>query len=1248
MIFDENNRRKPMKLEDIPVLPRFLSIDDFQQVIPQGYEDIIKAEINLVNPLKPSIVLRVLKAEMRGNSTVEIPQAYFNSKLANVEVCDFIFETSTEKTGVEYFGKDSYLRKNRIEMLYYVLQHRFASFARILSEGKNRRLYVSLLKTDIKRLKDFIDYNGPRTYNALAKVAHLYAVIPYRTHKYSSDQVIGERLGYISISELDWKLIYKDLGKYLQPSSESSMQKSNKIVLNTPTSAGIFSPIYRGLGYSLAKDGSCFTTIFPEAQNIPARLKTHLLSNGYELKDFEPTCFQQDFLFNDGIMTPLDKCTRKAIVVFHPMDNDTLRFVAGELEVSSRIAKALVVETKNFDLEFSSQDDICIEVGQTYKPNFKPMKIGTDVDGEDYMMYGLKEFEVLAIGPNGNAGSFRISLRFIKYSGNARIISKSGLKGVTKVKPGNGFIAFASETKNFETLEDQVLGEYLKAKDYNSWTTVSSDNFKGWKKRNVDIIAGMNAVKAGSNTIALAQAALAVELGYYKPSAKGVNKNYQGIINTLDAVEVQEAADSLPEFVYVNDSGVPVKCFVGLVNIMYTELGSTYAEFKPQSFSFEAGWVIKQNNEELYRHIFDTYVEKDKSQVAIELYKILNDPTCLLAYKEDLPIYRVSDIRKGMFDVKHDLFRERNSLYPSQSKLLSSWNEKGFVIDLSSEGGPLIRIPSAYVLSFFISIMPNSEYSYGEILLNITRIIMSILGRTEENLDNMANANPNTFRPNLTWIFNKDKSNNRQSQYDLYLKNIRGIIYSSESSSQMIVQSFIKPRIPGVSLKQVVDSLVPDDVVVVLDNYLYRKILRQASFSHLLSDEYPYKQLMLDCADYDTNEQRMESREELQSVLDESPLGFLNRNPFLWVSQMKIPKVWGSYQFRAYLNVFHNINLDDYLDDFFNRDIIIMSPKTALDSKSDVDGDLAPLMIPNKVGQELSRNFVNETITEAERTWLADYAQGEYESDKKLKINERHKYQIHTINCQFDPTGVKDKNYPQFLLNSTVAKGNIGGATIDCWLIKLLMQVYTARFNQTKGRLYDQDGKIIGNMKFRLNDDDINYLSHIYTRLVQERVVEGIKHITGGSTAFQIYFLDNITKPANQEIVKQQLENDFDVPPIMIAKLLNVIEYCSYDKSLLTACRSFIKKYNKGKLPRLEADIVSLNIWESFIQENTYFGSLVKPLFDVQKQINELQLEAGNASEYSLSDLIGETLSTQTNNNASDNDPDLGYESVLY
>lgn len=309
-------------------------------------------------------------------------------------------------------------------------------------------------------------------------------------------------------------------------------------------------------------------------------------------------------------------------------------------------------------------------------------------------------------------------------------------------------------------------------------------------------------------------------------------------------------------------------------------------------------------------------------------------------------------------------------------------------------------------------------------------------------------------------------------------------------------------------------------------------------------------------------------------------------------------------------------------------------------------------MIPNEEGQRLSVGFVNKTITEAERIWLEDYAKGEYESDLKLKINEKHKYQIHTINCRFDPTGVKDRNYAQFLLNATVAKGNIGSSTIDCWLIKLLMQVYTARYEETGGRLVNSDGKYLGNMKFRLNEDDINYLSHIYTRLVQERVVEGIKHVTGGSTAFQIYFLDNITKPDNQEIVKHQLETDFDVPPIMVAKLLNVIEYCIYDRSLLSACRSFIKKYNKGRLPRTDEDILALDTWETFIQKNTYFGSLVKPLFDVQSKINSLENEVTEDSVESdglLSMLRSSVLlnsSEEPKDNDDENDSESG--SILY
>lgn len=60
---------------------------------------------------------------------------------------------------------------------------------------------------------------------------------------------------------------------------------------------------------------------------------------------------------------------------------------------------------------------------------------------------------------------------------------------------------------------------------------------------------------------------------------------------------------------------------------------------------------------------------------------------------------------------------------------------------------------------------------------------------------------------------------------------------------------------------------------------------------------------------------------------------------------------------------------------------------------------------------------------------------------------------------------------------------------------------------------------------------------------------------------------------------------------------------------LLKACRNFISKYNKGRQP-LDTD--ALDYWEEYIANNTYFGSLLKPIFDIktsyQKDI-ELQTE---------------------------------------
>ncbi len=871
----DSNLKKPIRVEDVPSIPRYLQPSDFQLLIPQGYEEFMEVELNEINPEKPSIILRIKKAEMATANTIEIPLAYFNGEMAEVEVPLFLLETSTVKTGVDYFGKDNHLILNMNQLIYLTIQHRLADYARIIGKS-DRKIYVALLRSDLRALRNFIQFEKPNTHNAKKKVENIYSILPYKVHKYSSDIIIGENFKFNNLSEKDWKRIYKDIGKYLQFTSESSMQESNKVVLNP-----LIKSLYKAPGYSLAKDGTCFTSIFPPAQNVPARNKTHVLTNGCELDKADRSYIQQLNHFENGVITPLDD-TRKAIVVFHPMNKETLRFVAGELEVSTRIATALITEYPKFDLDFKEESDIKVKVGETYHPEFKPFSLGLDLNGEDYNVYQLKDIEILSIAPNGMAGNYRITARTTKFAGNSRIVSQSGLKGVTKVKPDNGVVAFAPKNTIMDSLDDKELAQYLSDRNYNSYRTIDPKQLKGWKKRNVDIVTGMNAVKAGSNTIALAQACLAVELGYYVPSLKGAKKEYANILNSLDPKEINDAANSLPEFVYINDDGIPSKCFVGLVDIVYTELGSTYAKFKPQSFSFEAGWVVKQNQPELFEHIFSNYLETDKNYVTLELYEILQDPQGLLRADNNLPRYNVAQIRKNMFNIKEDMFRQFNTLFKSRSKLLSQeWNPKGFYIDLTKEKGPLIRIPSAETLNFFVSVLPNGEYSYGEILFNISKIIMAILGRHDGNLSiDTENSNIN-FNSNLHWIFTNNPENKRSMLYDAYMKNIKGLVYSSETSHRMLIQSFIKPRIPGASLKQVVDCMVPDNVIVYLNPHLYKKMLYQSGYERIADPDQPYLPLLQEASALNTNELRLQFKEAVQQSLDDVPSGILNRNPFL-------------------------------------------------------------------------------------------------------------------------------------------------------------------------------------------------------------------------------------------------------------------------------------------------------------------------------------------------------------------------------
>lgn len=149
----------------------------------------------------------------------------------------------------------------------------------------------------------------------------------------------------------------------------------------------------------------------------------------------------------------------------------------------------------------------------------------------------------------------------------------------------------------------------------------------------------------------------------------------------------------------------------------------------------------------------------------------------------------------------------------------------------------------------------------------------------------------------------------------------------------------------------------------------------------------------------------------------------------------------------------------------------------------------------------------------------------------------------------------------------------------------------------------------------QISDHDIQLLGYTYTRLVQEMVVEGIKHTSNGSKDFDIYFLKSIGKTENEKKIRNDLTGMFGLSNMLVDKLLFIIRFAEDNHDLAKACRNFISLYNKGRFP---ADPEALDYWEKYISETTYFGSLLKPLFDI-KNANQ---EAYEESEDSLDSLF--------------------------
>lgn len=1038
-------------------------------VIPAGYEHIITATYS-----NGAITLELVSSKA-DNRRVTLASKLFNGVFPR-----FLFTD----------GKRSF-SLTHLQVLYLLLAHRFKQFASL----KNGTPYLGLIAQDMENLNKWNTYNTPNTYNKRKRIENSFAIIQY------------ERLADLT-KDLPAVLFNaptpSKFPKNLSLSSVGAAERSNVVTLHSGQGQMFRAPAYR-------ETEKGFYCIFKSGQNVPARMQSHVINDTYELASPGHSLIQQDNVLTPNGIVPKDNTLRPTIVVFHPFEEGD-RFIAGEGEASEEFTSTLVRVSSYIEEHFAS----VAEVG-TYKGD---TQIGTTLLGEPVVLRGYKEVEIIDIIPVGQAK--RVVYEGIREAGNARMISNTGLKCVTKTVKDTGTVTF-----------------------------------EGLGSIEVDLVIGMNSNKGKSNAIVLAQACLAVQLGLYTPK-----KN--GLLNSLDEEEINTAASKLPPFTYSTGENV----YVGLVYMQFTELCSTYTAMREQAFAFEAGRVIHDNSPELYQYIWDNYLEEDKIAAAKELFSIYTEAHA------PLPSYDAEEARK-VFTRNH-LVLNTVQQFPSDSILLDEeWNKNGFYVCG-------IRIPSAASLSLFSGMLKTGETIYHVNLVNASKIILEVLTK------------------------------GKVSEYTLekYKKGIKDTLYSS----QRLVQSFIKPKIPGIGMKQITEALLPPNTVLITNDRIYNKLKAESlkgapaitttesrpsssSARSRASSLEKRLELLLLAAEGD-------ERAIFEKLKEDAPTALVVRNPALWSQQVIKVKVWDRKMFDIYLKL--ELGIESHLAPHRNDDVMFVHYGVMRASHSDSDGDTLPLFMLDYKGQQLLKDFEVRNTTEAESLWHDAYVEKERSSGEELY--QEHKYKLHFVAYE---------DYAKFLSNAVVCKTLTGSSTLGLWAWASILQLYRAYYDKHHG-IYEKKGHKIALAP--LSEQEAARLEFEMIRMVQDLVINGIKHVQNGSEDFAPYMLNNIGDKRYETTVRKSLRG-FDVPEELINKLFFIVRFAKDNKDMLKATQNFFSLYNKGRFPKdsvpkgFLSGSTALDYWSKEIVEHTYFGKLLAPLFDiVTGEEAEAELDAWLAS----------------------------------
>ena len=489
-------------------------------------------------------------------SEISIPARLFQPAAHGFAFPLYLLERSTMmRTRSDYFGENEEYNScivNQNKMIYMILQQN----AEIQNSFEDNSIDFILTSTeiDVRNLMSACEFRIQNSYNATKKAQHAMIVVsPFRFNAehgvWEWERIRDSRgptdrmftLGYHigngmkALTERDMMRLMRDLP--IHPTSESMLSTSNKLIVKPYTGA-----LYKaaGFGYYRRADGLvAIDTLFEAKVSIPSRLKTHVLADAF-IAHMPDTPI-------DSRMPDDDQTIKNAIVAFVPFDQDTLEYVAGELDISSTFASNLQKRIIRRTMVKPSVREMQIFKKPEFYDGDYEVVLGRDAEGRNIILSGFDRIDIVEVKEFEDQG-FQVVAECWRPIGCGRLYSQTGLKGVSKVRP-----------------------------DRSMPTAIVTLGDGRQEVMNIDIVAGMNSVKAKHNTIRHAMAALAVKLGLH------TGDKFDG----LNEQQVNDLSDKIGFAEMHMPDGSVKQVIVGLVQVSQNESAYMFSEEKLQKMSPE-------------------------------------------------------------------------------------------------------------------------------------------------------------------------------------------------------------------------------------------------------------------------------------------------------------------------------------------------------------------------------------------------------------------------------------------------------------------------------------------------------------------------------------------------------------------------------------------------------------------------------------------------------------------------------------